>query len=115
MEYLIHGGRYVSCVHEGGLSCTLNTFTAPLTVHVNNDFSVEKHQGNIGICTDTMCNKLINYAEGVQIHFVIICIQIGYSRAWQQVVMTSELPPHVHVSQAVRGLVLLGNRTCLLK
>ena len=26
-EYLLHGGRYASCVHAGGLSCTQNIFT----------------------------------------------------------------------------------------
>ena len=25
-EYLLHGGRYASCVHAGGLSCFLNSF-----------------------------------------------------------------------------------------
>ena len=25
-EYLLHGGRYASCVHAGGLSCFLNDF-----------------------------------------------------------------------------------------
>ena len=26
-EYLLHGGRYASCVHAGGLSCSIATFT----------------------------------------------------------------------------------------
>ena len=28
-EYLLHGGRYASCVHAGGLSCCEQLFTLP--------------------------------------------------------------------------------------
>ena len=33
----------------------------------------------------------------MQIHSIVICIQNSYSHTWQQAVMLSEPPPHIHV------------------
>ena len=76
MEYLLHGGRYASCVHAGRLSCIKNVNTRcvkpylPPIVTISHTF-IENFTQNLefdifnGITFDIQCQLFLNlYVTG---------------------------------------------------